>query len=171
MLIAHKHDAQSVKQLVKQLERLERPEVEHRQRVYRPWGFYESVAYGSRFQTKRICVKPGAKLSLQMHHHRAEHWIIVQGTAIVTRDDDSFMLSENESTYIPIGSTRRLENPGNIPLELIEVQSGTYLGEDDIVRFDDVYGRAGATPQPGPETGNPDVPAPQTPEPATAESV
>jgi len=171
VLIAHKHDAQSVKQLVKQLERLERPEVEHRQRVYRPWGFYESVAYGSRFQTKRICVKPGAKLSLQMHHHRAEHWIIVQGTAIVTRDDDSFMLSENESTYIPIGSTHRLENPGNIPLELIEVQSGTYLGEDDIVRFDDVYGRAGATPQPGPETGNPDVPAPQTPEPATAESV
>ena len=148
VLIAHKHDAQSVKQLVKQLEQLERPEVEHRQRVYRPWGFYESVAYGARFQTKRICVKPGAKLSLQMHHHRAEHWIIVQGTAIVTRNTESFMLSENESTYIPIGSTHRLENPGNIPLELIEVQSGTYLGEDDIVRFDDVYGRAGGETPP-----------------------
>ena len=106
------------------------------------------MAYGARFQTKRICVKPGAKLSLQMHHHRAEHWIIVQGTAIVTRNTESFMLSENESTYIPIGSTHRLENPGNIPLELIEVQSGTYLGEDDIVRFDDVYGRAGGETPP-----------------------
>lgn len=142
ILVAHKQDAQSVKALVKQLEALGREEGEHLQRVYRPWGFYESIAYGSRFQTKRISVKPGAKLSLQMHHHRAEHWVIVQGTAIVERGGERFMLSENESTYIPIGTTHRLENPGNIPLDLIEVQSGTYLGEDDIVRFDDVYGRS-----------------------------
>ena len=142
ILVAHKQDAQSVKTLVKQLESLGREEAEHLQRVYRPWGFYESIAYGSRFQTKRISVKPGAKLSLQMHHHRAEHWVIVQGTAVVERGGERFMLSENESTFIPIGTTHRLENPGNIPLDLIEVQSGAYLGEDDIVRFDDVYGRS-----------------------------
>ena len=109
--------------------------------MYRPWGNYDSIDNGERFQVKRIVVKPGAALSLQMHHHRAEHWIVVSGTARVTCDDKVFMLSENQSTYIPLGSKHRLENPGVVPLELIEVQSGSYLGEDDIVRFEDVYGR------------------------------
>jgi mannose-1-phosphate guanylyltransferase/mannose-6-phosphate isomerase len=111
--------------------------------VFRPWGSYDSIDIGERFQVKRIVVNPGAKLSLQMHHHRAEHWIVVQGTARVTRGDREFLLGENESTYIPMGTTHRLENPGKVPLHLIEVQSGTYLGEDDIVRYDDTYGRAG----------------------------
>jgi mannose-1-phosphate guanylyltransferase/mannose-6-phosphate isomerase len=111
--------------------------------VFRPWGSYDSIDMGERFQVKRIVVNPGAKLSLQMHHHRAEHWIVVQGTARVTRGDKEFLLGENESTYIPMGTTHRLENPGKVPLHLIEVQSGTYLGEDDIVRYDDTYGRAG----------------------------
>jgi mannose-6-phosphate isomerase-like protein (cupin superfamily) len=109
--------------------------------VYRPWGSYETVALGARFQVKRITVKPGQKLSLQMHHHRAEHWIVVKGTARVTCGDKDFLLHEDQSTYIPLGTRHRLENPGKVPLELIEVQSGAYLGEDDIVRFDDVYGR------------------------------
>jgi mannose-1-phosphate guanylyltransferase/mannose-6-phosphate isomerase len=110
--------------------------------VHRPWGSYDSLEAGSRFQVKRIVVKPGASLSLQKHHHRAEHWIVVSGTAEVTCDDKVFLLGENQSTYIPLGSVHRLRNPGKMPLELIEVQSGSYLGEDDIVRFDDVYGRA-----------------------------
>ncbi|HUW37139.1 MAG TPA: cupin domain-containing protein, partial [Rhodocyclaceae bacterium] len=110
--------------------------------VHRPWGSYDSLEAGGRFQVKRIVVKPGASLSLQKHHHRAEHWIVVSGTAEVTCDDKVFLLGENQSTYIPLGSVHRLRNPGKLPLELIEVQSGSYLGEDDIVRFDDVYGRA-----------------------------
>jgi mannose-1-phosphate guanylyltransferase/mannose-6-phosphate isomerase len=110
--------------------------------VYRPWGTYEGIDMGDRFQVKRITVKPGGKLSLQMHHHRAEHWIVVSGTAQVTKGDEVFLLSENQSTFIPLGVRHRLENPGTIPLELIEVQSGSYLGEDDIVRFQDVYNRA-----------------------------
>jgi mannose-1-phosphate guanylyltransferase/mannose-6-phosphate isomerase len=109
--------------------------------VHRPWGSYDSVDQGERFQVKRIVVNVGASLSLQMHHHRAEHWIVVRGTAQVTRGEESFLLGENQSTYIPLGVTHRLANPGKIPLEIIEVQSGAYLGEDDIVRFDDLYGR------------------------------
>ena len=110
-------------------------------KVHRPWGWYDSIDAGPRFQVKRIMVKPGASLSLQMHHHRAEHWIVVQGTAEVTCGDKKLMLSENQSTYIPLGETHRLANPGKVPLEIIEVQSGSYLGEDDIVRFEDHYGR------------------------------
>jgi mannose-1-phosphate guanylyltransferase/mannose-6-phosphate isomerase len=110
-------------------------------KVFRPWGWYDSVDNGERFQVKRIVVKPGAALSLQMHHHRAEHWIVVSGTAKVTKGEETFLLSENESTYIPLGTTHRLENPGRVELEMVEVQSGSYLGEDDIVRFEDVYGR------------------------------
>jgi mannose-6-phosphate isomerase-like protein (cupin superfamily) len=110
--------------------------------VYRPWGWYESVDGGDRFQVKRIMVKPGAALSLQMHHHRAEHWVVVAGTAKVTRGEDVMLVAENESTYIPIGTKHRLENPGKVPLHLIEVQSGGYLGEDDIVRFEDRYRRS-----------------------------
>jgi mannose-1-phosphate guanylyltransferase/mannose-6-phosphate isomerase len=113
--------------------------------VHRPWGTFEGMDQGDRFQVKRLSVKPGATLSLQMHHHRAEHWIVVSGTARVTCDDKEFLLSENQSTYIPIGMRHRLENPGAIPLEIIEVQSGSYLGEDDIVRFEDIYNRAGKT--------------------------
>jgi mannose-1-phosphate guanylyltransferase/mannose-6-phosphate isomerase len=112
-------------------------------KVYRPWGAYDSIDAGDRFQVKRITVKPGAALSLQMHHHRAEHWIVVSGTAKVTKGNESILLTENQSTYIPLGVVHRLENPGKLPLELIEVQSGSYLGEDDIVRFEDVYGRTG----------------------------
>ena len=112
-------------------------------RVYRPWGSYEGIDAGERFQVKRIIVNPHAILSLQMHHHRAEHWIVVKGTAKITRDEETFILTENESAYIPLGTKHRLENPGVIPLDLIEVQSGSYLDEDDIVRFDDNYGRAG----------------------------
>ena len=110
--------------------------------MYRPWGWYETIALADRFQVKRILVKPGQKLSLQMHHHRAEHWIVVSGTARVTCEDKVFLLREDQSTYIPLGNKHRLDNPGAIPLEIIEVQSGSYLGEDDIVRFEDVYGRA-----------------------------
>ena len=112
----------------------------HRE-VFRPWGSYDSIDQGERFQVKRLVVKPGASLSLQLHHHRAEHWIIVSGTARITRGDEVFLLGENESTYIPMGTKHRIENPGMIPLHIIEVQSGTYLGEDDIVRFEDRYGR------------------------------
>jgi mannose-1-phosphate guanylyltransferase/mannose-6-phosphate isomerase len=110
-------------------------------RVFRPWGSYENIDIGGRYQVKRITVNPGSALSLQMHHHRAEHWVVVTGTAKVTRDEEVFLVSENESTFIPIGTRHRLENPGTIPLEMIEVQSGSYLGEDDIVRFEDNYGR------------------------------
>src|SRR6202008_4145212 len=139
VLVADRGRAQDVKRLVARLKAQGRAEVETHTVVHRPWGSYETIALGPRFQVKRIVVKPGEKLSLQMHHHRAEHWTVVQGTATVTCGDSTFMLSENETTFIPLGSTHRLENPGKVALELIEVQSGTYLGEDDIVRFNDVY--------------------------------
>lgn len=143
VMVAHKDHAQDVKQIVEQLKAGGRSErLVHRQ-VYRPWGYYEGVDAGERFQVKRIVVNPGAALSLQMHHHRAEHWIVVTGTARVTCGEKEFLLSENQSTYIPIGERHRLENPGAVPLEIIEVQSGGYLGEDDIVRFEDRYGRGG----------------------------
>jgi mannose-1-phosphate guanylyltransferase/mannose-6-phosphate isomerase len=132
---------QEVKRAVEKLKHAQRPEVTNHARVYRPWGYYETIAGGDRFQVKRIMVKPGHKLSLQMHHHRAEHWVVVRGTARVTCGEREFLCTEDQSTYIPLGTTHRLENPGMVPLELIEVQSGAYLGEDDIVRFDDVYGR------------------------------
>lgn len=142
VMVAKKDRAQDVKKIVDWLGEQEREERLFHRRVYRPWGSYEGVDAGDRFQVKRIIVNPGASLSLQMHHHRAEHWIVVNGTATVTCGDEEFLLSENQSTYIPIGATHRLENPGSIPLELIEVQSGSYLGEDDIVRFEDKYNRA-----------------------------
>lgn len=142
VMVAHKNRAQDVKSIVESLKSSDRGEYQTHRRVYRPWGSYESIDFGERFQVKRIIVNPGASLSLQMHHHRAEHWIVVQGTARVTCGDEDFLLSENQSTYIPLGVKHRLENPGSLALELIEVQSGSYLGEDDIVRFDDVYGRA-----------------------------
>jgi mannose-1-phosphate guanylyltransferase/mannose-6-phosphate isomerase len=141
VLVMPKNRAQDVKSIVETLAEQKRDErVVHRQ-VYRPWGSYEGVVSGERFQVKRIKVNPGASLSLQMHHHRAEHWIVVKGTAKVTRGEEEFLLSENESTYIPLGTVHRLENPGSLPLEIIEVQSGSYLGEDDIVRLEDNYGR------------------------------
>lgn len=139
--MAHKDHVQDVKAIVAELKRRGRPETSLHRKVYRPWGHYDSVDVGERFQVKRITVKPGAALSLQMHHHRAEHWIVVSGTAKVTRGDEVILLGENQSTYIPLGVKHRLENPGVVPLELVEVQSGSYLGEDDIVRFKDVYGR------------------------------
>jgi mannose-1-phosphate guanylyltransferase/mannose-6-phosphate isomerase len=139
VLVAHKDQVQRVKNVVEHLKVNERTEHEYHTRVYRPWGHYEGIDAGDRFQVKRITVKPGEKLSLQMHHHRAEHWVVVSGTARVTCGDKVSLLSENESTYIPIGMTHRLENPGKLPLHLIEVQSGSYLGEDDIVRFEDIY--------------------------------
>jgi len=141
VLIAHKDRVQEVKEIVTSLKKHHRPQATWHRKVYRPWGSYDGIDSGERFQVKRIIVKPGAALSLQMHHHRAEHWIVVRGTARVTCGEKVFLLAENESTYIPLGSKHRLENPGKQPLELIEVQSGSYLGEDDIVRFDDVYGR------------------------------
>lgn len=141
VLVADRQHLQQVKALVQSLRAAGRPEVVDQRRVHRPWGSYESIADGPRFQVKRIVVKPGARLSLQMHHHRAEHWVVVQGTAEVQCDDRTLLLSENESTFIPLGARHRLGNPGTIPLELIEIQSGSYLGEDDIVRFDDAYGR------------------------------
>ncbi len=142
VLIAHKDHVQRVKQVVDHLKLNERTEHLHHTKVYRPWGHYEGIDAGDRFQVKRITVKPGEKLSLQMHHHRAEHWVVVSGTARVTCGDKVSLLSENESTYIPIGMNHRLENPGKLPLHIIEVQSGSYLGEDDIVRFEDIYQRA-----------------------------
>jgi mannose-1-phosphate guanylyltransferase / mannose-6-phosphate isomerase len=141
-LVAHRDAAQDVKKIVEQLKAAGRSEHSLHRVVHRPWGSYDSLESGERFQVKRIVVKPGASLSLQKHHHRAEHWIVVSGTAEVTCDDKVFLLGENQSTYIPLGSKHRLRNPGKVALELIEVQSGSYLGEDDIVRFDDVYGRA-----------------------------
>ncbi|KVD13333.1 mannose-1-phosphate guanylyltransferase [Burkholderia ubonensis] len=141
VLVAHRDKVQDVKQIVQQLKAYGRHESVTHRRVARPWGSYEGIDHGDRFQVKRIVVNPSAQLSLQMHHHRAEHWIVVKGTALVTNGDREIMLSENQSTYIPLGTTHRLTNPGKIPLELIEVQSGAYLGEDDIVRFEDSYGR------------------------------
>jgi mannose-1-phosphate guanylyltransferase/mannose-6-phosphate isomerase len=141
VLVADRSQVQDVKRIVNRLKVESRPEVSLHRRVYRPWGSYESLVMSERFQVKRIVVNPGQTLSLQMHHHRAEHWIVVHGTAEVTCEDKVFMLGEDESTYIPLGHKHRLANPGRIPLELIEVQSGAYLGEDDIVRFEDVYGR------------------------------
>jgi mannose-1-phosphate guanylyltransferase / mannose-6-phosphate isomerase len=141
-LVAHRNAAQDVKKVVDQLKASGRTEHSFHRVVHRPWGSYDSLEAGGRFQVKRIVVKPGASLSLQKHHHRAEHWIVVSGTAEVTCDDKVFLMTENQSTYIPLGSVHRLSNPGKVPLELIEVQSGSYLGEDDIVRFDDVYGRS-----------------------------
>ena len=141
VLVAARDHAQDVKKLVDQLKAADRPEHMFHRKVYRPWGSYDSIDMGERFQVKRIVVKAGAALSLQKHHHRAEHWIVVSGTAEVTRDNEVFMLSENQSTYLPLGSIHRLRNIGKVPLELIEVQSGSYLGEDDIVRLEDVYGR------------------------------
>ncbi|MFZ3184883.1 MAG: mannose-1-phosphate guanylyltransferase/mannose-6-phosphate isomerase [Pseudomonas sp.] len=142
MMIAHKDRVQEVKQLVNTLNEQGRTETQTHCEVYRPWGSYDSVDMGGRFQVKHITVKPGAQLSLQMHHHRAEHWIVVSGTAQVTCNDKTFLLTENQSTYIPITAVHRLANPGKIPLEIIEVQSGSYLGEDDIERLEDVYGRS-----------------------------
>jgi mannose-1-phosphate guanylyltransferase / mannose-6-phosphate isomerase len=142
VLVAHKDHVQRVKQVVDHLKGAARTEHLHHTRVYRPWGYYEGIDAGDRFQVKRITVKPGEKLSLQMHHHRAEHWVVVSGTARVTCGEKVSLLSENESTYIPIGMNHRLENPGKMPLHIIEVQSGSYLGEDDIVRFEDIYKRA-----------------------------
>jgi mannose-1-phosphate guanylyltransferase/mannose-6-phosphate isomerase len=141
ILVSHKDKTQDVKKIVDALKAKGRSESSVHRKVYRPWGSYDGVDAGERFQVKRIVVKPGGTLSLQMHHHRAEHWIVVSGTARVTCGDRVFLLSENESTFIPLGTTHRLENPGRVPLEMIEVQSGSYLGEDDIVRFEDVYGR------------------------------
>ena len=145
VLVADKSKCQDVKVIVGKLKETNREEHLFHRRVYRPWGDYEGIDAGGRYQVKRLRVKPGEKLSLQMHHHRAEHWVVVSGTARVTRGDDVFILSENESTYIPLGTTHRLENPGSIPLEIIEVQSGSYLGEDDIVRFEDLYNRVETT--------------------------
>lgn len=141
LLVARKSDVQEVRQVVKALKEGGRSEADLHRKVYRPWGAYDSIDASARFQVKRLTVKPGGKLSLQMHHHRAEHWVVVSGTAQVTRGDETFLLTENQSTFIPIGTRHRLENPGILPLELIEVQSGSYLGEDDIIRFQDAYGR------------------------------
>jgi mannose-1-phosphate guanylyltransferase len=141
LLVASQEAAQQVKDIVASIQATGRGEHEYHREVYRPWGKYDSIDEGDRYQVKRITVKPGQRLSVQMHHHRAEHWIVVAGTAKVYRGDEEILLSENQSVYIPIGTVHALENPGKIPLELIEVQSGTYLGEDDIVRFDDWYGR------------------------------
>lgn len=142
LLVAAKDQVQKVKEIVSTLKMRGRSQASVHRKVYRPWGSYDGIDSGERFQVKRIVVNPGAALSLQMHHHRAEHWIVVSGSARVTCDDRVFLLAENQSTYIPLGSKHRLENPGKVPLELIEVQSGSYLGEDDIVRFEDVYGRS-----------------------------
>ncbi|NMG29138.1 mannose-1-phosphate guanylyltransferase/mannose-6-phosphate isomerase [Aromatoleum evansii] len=142
VLVADKSRTQDVKKVVTRLKAEGRTLADSHRKIYRPWGWYDSIDCGDRFQVKRIVVNPGAKLSLQMHHHRAEHWIVVKGTAEVTNGEKVFLLSENESTYIPLGHVHRLANPGKVPLEIIEVQSGSYLGEDDIVRFEDTYGRA-----------------------------
>jgi mannose-1-phosphate guanylyltransferase/mannose-6-phosphate isomerase len=141
VMVARRDRAQDVKKIVARLKSEARPECQSHRKVFRPWGSYDGVDSGERFQVKRIIVNPGATLSLQLHYHRAEHWIVVRGTARVTRGDEVFLLTENQSTYIPLGVKHRLENPGRVPLEIIEVQSGAYLGEDDIVRFEDSYGR------------------------------
>jgi mannose-1-phosphate guanylyltransferase/mannose-6-phosphate isomerase len=141
VLVADRKNSQDVKSIVNILEQQQRVEKNLHRKVARPWGWYDSVDEGERFKVKRIQVNPGARLSLQMHHHRAEHWIVVKGVAEITNGDDVITLTENQSTYIPQGQTHRLANPGKTPLEIIEVQSGSYLGEDDIVRFEDTYGR------------------------------
>ena len=141
VMLAPRNRTQEVRSLVARLVAEGRDEAEALPTVHRPWGTYRSLHNGHRVQVKHITVKPGGKLSLQMHHHRAEHWIVVQGTARIRRGDEEMMLTEDQSTYIPLGTPHRLENPGKIPLHLIEVQSGSYLGEDDIVRFEDSYGR------------------------------
>jgi len=141
VLVASRAKSQDVKKIVERLGAEQRGEHALHRKVHRPWGWYDSIDAGARFQVKRILVKPGASLSLQMHHHRAEHWIVVKGTAEVTVGEQVILLTENQSTYIPLGQTHRLANPGKVPLEIIEVQSGSYLGEDDIVRFEDSYGR------------------------------
>src|SRR5262245_2101692 len=143
VLVAPRARVNDVKQLVARLKASERYETALHREVFRPWGSYDSIDAGDRFQVKRLSVKPGAVLSLQLHHHRAEHWVVVSGTARITRGEEEFILEENQSTYIPIGVKHRIENPGKIPLHIIEVQSGSYLGEDDIVRFEDRYGRQG----------------------------
>ena len=148
VLVAHRDRAQEVKAIVGRLEREGAPESKAHRKIYRPWGSYDGVTEGERWQVKRIVVNPGASLSLQMHHHRAEHWIVVQGTAVVEKDGGRELVGENQSTYIPLGCRHRLSNPGKIPVELIEVQSGPYLGEDDIVRFEDRYGRSDTSPNP-----------------------
>lgn len=142
LLVASRDKAEDVKEIVAELKRRGREEEQSHSRHHRPWGFYETIDDGDRFQVKHLMVKPGAQLSLQMHHHRAEHWVVVSGTGRITRGEQSMLLGPNESTYIPIGMTHRLENPGRLPLHIIEVQSGAYLGEDDIVRMDDVYNRS-----------------------------
>ncbi|MGB4064302.1 MAG: mannose-1-phosphate guanylyltransferase/mannose-6-phosphate isomerase [Azonexus sp.] len=142
VLVVHHDATQDVKKIVDRLKADKRSIAQWHRKVYRPWGWYDGVDSGERFQVKRIGVKPGGTLSLQMHHHRAEHWIVVSGTARVTKGEETFLVTENQSTYIPLGVTHRLENPGIVPLEMIEVQSGSYLGEDDIVRFEDTYGRS-----------------------------
>jgi mannose-1-phosphate guanylyltransferase / mannose-6-phosphate isomerase len=141
VLVSKSSCSQQVKRIVDRLAKERRPELSAHRKVHRPWGWYDSIDAGARFQVKRIMVTPGASLSLQMHHHRAEHWVVVKGTAEVTCGDKVLLLSENQSTYIPLGQKHRLHNPGKVPLEIIEVQSGSYLGEDDIVRFEDTYGR------------------------------
>ncbi len=141
VLVAHRDQTQLVKEMVDELKARNRDEHALHRRVYRPWGFYEGIAEGDRHQVKHLMVKPGGKLSLQMHHHRAEHWVVVSGTARVIRNDEVHLLAENESIYLPLGCRHRLENPGKLPLSVIEVQSGGYLGEDDIVRLEDVYQR------------------------------
>ncbi len=146
VMVAPKDRVQDVKNLVNELKKQGRYETSLHREVFRPWGSYDSIDSGERFQVKRLVVNPGASLSLQLHHHRAEHWVVVSGTARITCDDKVFLLEENQSTYIPLGSKHRVDNPGKIPLHIIEVQSGTYLGEDDIVRFEDVYGREGEKP-------------------------
>jgi mannose-1-phosphate guanylyltransferase/mannose-6-phosphate isomerase len=142
VLVADRSQSQNVKKLVQQLETQKREELRLHRKVHRPWGWYDSIDEAERFKVKRIQVKPGASLSLQKHHHRAEHWIVVKGTAEVTCGDKVTLLGENQSIYIPLGEVHRLANPGSIPLEIIEVQTGSYLGEDDIVRFEDTYGRS-----------------------------
>jgi mannose-1-phosphate guanylyltransferase/mannose-6-phosphate isomerase len=141
VLVLHREHGDRVKQLVDRLKREKRREAEEHKRSYRPWGYYQSVDTGSRYQVKRIVVKPGAQLSLQKHFHRAEHWIVVKGTAEVVRNNETHLVHENESIYLPIGCIHRMANPGKIDLELIEVQTGSYLGEDDIIRIEDTYNR------------------------------
>jgi mannose-1-phosphate guanylyltransferase/mannose-6-phosphate isomerase len=141
VLVADRHSVQNVKDIVNRLKSASRSEAHTHVKVYRPWGSYESLVNAGRFQVKRIIVNPGARLSLQMHHHRAEHWVVVQGTGLVECNENEILLGEDQSTYIPLGHKHRLTNPGVVPLEIIEVQTGSYLGEDDIVRFEDIYGR------------------------------
>jgi mannose-1-phosphate guanylyltransferase/mannose-6-phosphate isomerase len=141
LLVTSMDHAQEIKKMVQQLESMQREEIKQQRQVYRPWGHYDCIDSADRFQVKRITVKPGAKLSVQMHRHRAEHWVVVSGSAKVRIGEKTILLTENQSAYIPVGETHSLENPGKIPLNIIEVQTGAYLGEDDIVRFEDRYGR------------------------------